>query len=114
MTRKRLTERQTIKTLVAQGAVIPCYRCRLAFEETSLIEREHVTPLALGGEDTPENWRFSHKECHALQTNGTKATSYGSDKHAIAKAKRLRKPRQKPKRRWPTRKIPTRAFPKGD
>ncbi len=96
MPRKRATERQVIAVLLSQGAVIPCYRCKIALTAGEAVEREHVVPLALDGTDEPENWRYSHKECHARQTNGSRATSYGSDKHAIAKGKRLaRGPRQR-------------------
>jgi len=52
------------------------------------IEREHVVPLALGGKDDPSNWAWSHKECHAKETNGRKHLGEG-DKYEIAKAKRL-------------------------
>lgn len=100
--------------LIMQGVRIPCFRCKepIWLADASQAEREHVTPLALGGEDTPENCRFSHKECHNFQTNGSRATSYGSDKHAIAKVRRL-SGANKPKRKhnWPKgRKIPSRKF----
>lgn len=52
-------------------------------------------------------------KCHARKTNGSKATSAGSDKHAIAKVRRLRgENKPKPKRTWPSRDIPARPFEK--
>ena len=51
--------------------------------------REHLHALELGGPDTPENIRLYYRTCADRKTNGTGATSYGSDKHAIAKCKRL-------------------------
>ena len=47
--------------------------------------------LALGGADDEENMRYVHAACAARKTNGAgpKATTYGSDIHAIAKLKRL-------------------------
>lgn len=93
MTRKACTAKQALEVAMQQGAIIPCYRCRIALtiEETrerGAIEREHVVPLALGGKDEPGNWAWSHKACHALQTNGVAHYNTG-DKSGIAKAKRL-------------------------
>lgn len=78
---------------------------------------EHSTPLALGGLDVLENKYLNCRDCAAIKTNGgpSKATTYGSDIHAIAKTRRLRgetKPRRKKKipgrklqsaSRWPKR-----------
>ena len=60
------------------------------------------------------------RDDHNRKTNGTKATTYGSDKHAIAKAKRMEEARaaleageaKAAKRKWASRKIPSRPFPK--
>lgn len=93
MTRKPCTAKQALEVAIQQGAIIPCFRCRKAFtleeaKERGAIEREHVHPLALGGKDEPVAWAWSHKACHALQTNGPGHYSAG-DKYAIAKSKRL-------------------------
>jgi hypothetical protein len=53
-------------------------------------EREHLHEVKLGGPDIPENCRYSHAKCHAIVTNGTKATTAGSSKQRIAKVKRIR------------------------
>lgn len=124
---KRLTERQVVAVLIAQGAVIPCYRCRVTFKEGDEVEREHVTEKGLGGTDAPENARFSHTPCHHKVTNGTKATKANSSKGKIAKVKRIvgegkmlveKRGHELPRaasngRRWASRPIPSRPFPKG-
>lgn len=111
MTRAAFSERKVIETLLSQRAIIPCYRCRIAFIEGDEIEREHVLEIALGGKNTPANCVYSHKACHAIETNGTKATTAGSSKNRIAKQRH----RDKPKRKsyWPSgRKIQSREFQK--
>ena len=106
-----------------QKAVIPCHRCRIALQWGDKIEREHIHPLALGGSDTPDNWRFSHADCHAVQTK--------KDVKAIAKGKRIQGKKQErfsgPRRgadvlvdeeaptaggKWPGRKLQGRGFDK--
>lgn len=91
MSRKRFSEREVIETLIRTGHVIFCYRTReiITLETVGLLEREHPTPLAIGGKDDPTNAAYSLSAAHKIQTNGTKATSYGSDKHAIAKVRRI-------------------------
>ena len=89
--RKRFTERQVLAVIIAQGGIIPCYRCKEALDDAYICEREHVTPIALGGHDTVCNSVYSHSFCHKRKTFGTKATTAGSDIHAIAKVKRILK-----------------------
>lgn len=115
MARKRFSERQVIEALIRTGHEIRDFRTKevITLEAVNRLEREHPVPLALGGKDDPTNAAYSLKENHSKQTNGTKATSYGSDKHAIAKVERLRNP--KPSRRpmqSSGRKIPSRPFSK--
>src|ERR1700690_1197343 len=114
MKRKRLSEGDVLRVLIEQGALIPCYRCRVAFICGDRIEREHLIELALGGEDTLENMVYSHKSCHHEITNGTKATTAGSSKQRIAKVRRLRgENKPKMKRKWPAgRKRQGRPFQK--
>lgn len=95
MRRKALTKRETIQVLLNQGAVIPCgCGCgRLITTGAEAID-EHLHQLATGGSDTDlSNRRFYRAECSNLKTNGSKATSYGSDAHARAKIKRVEKKR---------------------
>lgn len=109
MRRKQFTEQEVLESILCNHGNFFCYRCKQAFVPWDDIEREHLTELALGGEDTPINCAYSHKDCHAKVTNGTKATTAGSSKQRIAKMKRLTG--ETPKRKG--RKIPSRPFPKG-
>ena len=110
MTRRRFSEADVIYTLLLQGTLIRCYRCRVPVLPGDTLEREHLTPIALGGSDEPKNCRYSHAACHAKQTNGPlgKHTSLNSDKHAIAKTKRLQSGGRKRK----GRKLQSKGFPK--
>ena len=108
MTRRRFSEKDVLLTMLLQGAIIPCGRCRIAIirEDLAEVERDHFLPLALGGGDTPQNCSYLHGACHKEKTNGRPATTYGSDKGNIAKARRLSKGGRK--RRGAA--IPSRAF----
>lgn len=105
-------EQGVLASLLAQGAIIPCFRCRIAFTPADKIEKEHLHERALGGPDEWGNWRWSHKECHSIITNGTKATSAGSSKHRISKADRIARGGKVVRRpmRAGARKIPGRPF----
>lgn len=86
--RRRFSEREVIETLHCCGIDVLCYRCHKKLEPGQKIQREHITEIALGGADSPENCAYSHAECHAIVTDGTPATSAGSSKQRIAKVKR--------------------------
>lgn len=73
----------------AQGGC--CAKCRKEITVHGCIG-EHIVPVALGNEGKPDC--LLCLACADTKTNGSKATSYGSDKHAIAKAKRLAKARK--------------------
>src|SRR3546814_1517300 len=67
---------------------------------------EHSHPVALGNDQKPDC--LLGEPCADLKTNGTRATTYGSDAQAMAKDKRLRSlTKQGPKKA-----IPSRPFPK--
>lgn len=89
---RQLRELEVIEVLISQGAVIPCYRCRLAFTMDDVkaknIQNEHLHEKKLGGPDEPGNRRFSHaaRPCHATVTHGPPHTFAGSSRHKIAKA----------------------------
>lgn len=87
--RRRFSEREVLQTLIGQGVRIICFRCDKPIKDAKDAEREHLIELELCGLDAPENCAYSHAECHSIITNGTKATSAGSSKHRIAKAKRI-------------------------
>ena len=91
MSRRRFTEREIVTVLLKQGAIIYCPRCKKPIMLGHTIEREHFIELAMGGLDDISNCFFSHKECHHIATNGTKATTLGSSKHTIAKDRRMNK-----------------------
>jgi hypothetical protein len=83
MTRKRFSERQVIEALIRTGHTILCYRTKavITLETVKRLEREHVTPLKLGGADDPTNAAYSLSEAHKAQTK--------KDVAAIAKVDRL-------------------------
>lgn len=88
MARRRFTEREVLECLIRQGAIVPCFRCRIAMtvDDAKAAEREHIHEIALDGADTVENCAYSHGPCHAAVTNGLPATTAGSSKNRIAKA----------------------------
>ena len=87
MPRQRLTKRERAAMWEVQGGLCGC-GCGTSLD-SGPVEEEHTHPVALGGPPKPD--KLWLKACHARKTNGSKATSYGSDKHAIAKTKRLEK-----------------------
>lgn len=91
MARKRFTERQVLECAIQQGAIIPCYRCRLAFtvDTVRAAEREHIHEVTLDGPDTVGGCAYSHGPCHRAATSGTGATTAGSSIGRIAKTKRI-------------------------
>ena len=114
-TRRRLTERQVLEVLIVNhGAIIPCGICRLALkaEDLRYVERDHHRAKHTYLDDELDAWealnnqRYVHglrdpnHDCHRRKTDGTKATTAGSDKHMAAKGRRLRgenKPKRKAK-----------------
>jgi hypothetical protein len=92
MGRRQFREIEVVETLLLQGAIIPCFRCRIAFTIEDVkarnIEKEHLHEVVLDGPDEPGNCRFSHAAapCHHTVTNGKPATTAGSSKNRIAKA----------------------------
>lgn len=139
MARKTTTYKDALEIVISQ-TVVPCYRCGVPFTRLDVrskpsapnaIQKEHIHELALGGEDKPDNCRFSHKACHDIITNGTKATKKNSSKSRIATTKKKEKARleeealtpsqklirdaekkaahlAKPRQKWPKRKIQNR------
>jgi hypothetical protein len=97
--RQYLTPKQKEKMRAKQGNA--CAVCHAPLVDKQFIA-EHTHPLALGGAAKPDC--LLCLPCADRKTNGSPATSYGSDKHAIAKDKRLRGVTgQGPKKRIPSR-----------
>lgn len=106
MVRRSITPAQMRDILVAQAAAgghpIPCPLCPEPILSGQRTMREHFWAIGLGGPDSPENEGLVHWECGQRKTNGTAATTAGSDKHLIAKGRRLRgETGQRPKRKPP-------------
>jgi 5-methylcytosine-specific restriction endonuclease McrA len=79
MKRQRLTGKARLTFLKSHKSI--CHICGGAIQAGDAWELEHVIPLAMGGDDAPENWRPAHKKCHADKTR--------DDLCRIAKAKRI-------------------------
>lgn len=66
-----------------------CHLCGKAILATDKWELEHIHAIGLGGLDIDDNLRPAHIKCHKVKTHGSPATSYGSDRHAMAKFRRI-------------------------
>ena len=89
-------------------------------------EFDHIHARALGGSDELENYRPLCPDCHKIKTNGLggekRIASNGSDKHAVAKTRRITKKQEEFRRRLLAKdageplsrnsKWPSRPFPK--
>lgn len=87
--------RQANKSAYYDGGLgVRCPLCSLVLTSDEPRILEHLTPhatmVALGKDpDAIENLAYVHKPCADKKTYGTKATTAGSDAHAIAKGKRF-------------------------
>lgn len=88
---RHLTFREVIDVLLRQGATVPCFRCGQPVTTGKDAEREHFLEKALGGDDSADNARISHVDCHAIVTRGNGATTAGSSVAKAAKDKRIAK-----------------------
>jgi hypothetical protein len=87
--RRYLTPKERKAMLEGQGGLCRC-RCGCKADiSTGPSIAEHTVCVALGNTDKPD--RLLCVPCADRKTNGSPATSYGSDKHAIAKCRRIRK-----------------------
>lgn len=109
--RRRLSQRDFVAMLLAQGAQIPCgCGCGEMITDPDNIEREHLNELEISRDDSIANQQLWRKHpCSHLKTNGTKVTTLGSSKHVIAKMKRL----TGQTKQGPKRKIQSRGFQNG-
>lgn len=87
MTRRYTSKADLVRLMLACGG--KC-KCGVKLDRSNTII-EHSTPIALGGLDILANKYLQCRDCANVKTYGgkAKATTYGSDIHAIAKAKRL-------------------------
>lgn len=81
MTRRRLSTKARAAIFAAANGI--CHICGTAIQATEAWDADHLVPLALGGEDSPENMRPAHAKCH--RGAGSKTSD---DVAKIAKAKR--------------------------
>lgn len=103
MARLEFTLKTKLEAIVLNAR---CPSCGVKFGKLSDVEFDHRIPDAMGGSNTIDNCVPLCKACHKLKTNGKKHTSLGSDKHTIAKSKRLRGETKN----GPKKKIQSRGF----
>lgn len=94
--RRRLSVTDKLSIMVRQSA---CPLCGERLGSLDGVDFDHFQALALGGEDTNENMRAVHRQCHRVKTSGTRATTAGSDVQVIAKGKRLSRDTEEFRRR---------------
>ncbi len=82
------TLKELLEILVRQAY---CPECGEKLGALEGLHRDHIHQLAEGGLDTTDNQQFMHQHCHSKKTNGTKATTYGSDSFERGKTRRMRK-----------------------
>ena len=87
MARSEFTTKTKLEALVKYAK---CPKCGVKFGKLSDVDFDHEIPDAMGGSNTVDNCVPLCKACHKIKTNGKKHTTLGSDKHTIAKSKRLR------------------------
>lgn len=122
--RKRLSKTDKLTIMVRQATCPDCGQ-RLGLLENC--DFDHGKPLAISGDDSIDNIRAIHRDCHSLKTNGKPHDKSDGDKHKIAKVNNRLKPQheefrqkmmrpdkgagEKPKKKkyyWPKRKFQNR------
>jgi len=112
--RKSPSLKERLEILVKQAY---CPLCRGKLGLLADLHWDHIVPLALGGDNSPQNLQAVHIFCHDKKTRGVPATTAGSDIHVIAKTKRLARkeedfrrrlmeptpPLERQKSKWPKR-----------
>jgi len=87
MARSEFTQKTRLEAL---AKYCRCPKCGGQFGHISRVQFDHIEPDGIQGKNDVDNCMPLCKACHSLKTNGRKHTSLNSDKHAIAKSKRLR------------------------
>lgn len=118
--RPAIPQRVILEVLIAQNGRDPVTQARLE-PMTRGVDIDHDPALKLRAFDPvandtvpaandPRYLVIRDRPGHAEKTNGRASTSHGSDKHAIAKIKRITgETKGKAKKPWPKRKFPTKA-----
>ena len=104
MTRRKLSPKQ--RALLFLSDYGRCQCCLRKIADGEKWHADHFNPNALSGDNSDGNFQVLCIPCHRRKTFGTKATTAGSDIHAIAKVKRLIKGKT------PKRNIPSKPFDK--
>ncbi len=98
MARVRLSARDNAKLFHEHKGI--CHLCGLKIEAGQKWERSHPIPLAVGGDDTWDNWAPAHAKCHRVHTSTV-------DAPLIAKVRRIHQKhigaKPKGRYRWPKR-----------
>lgn len=98
MSRRKFSEKDVLRTLLHQGVEIRDFRTGelITLENVNQVEREHLVELGLAKTDVekrkfdqPKYCRYSLKTSHDIVTNGSGATTAGSSKGRVSKAKRI-------------------------
>jgi hypothetical protein len=84
--RRKPTTLDKLRVMVRQAVCPLCGQKLGALDDT---EFDHERALVNGGEDTLDNLRAVHVDCHKVKTHGNGATNRGSDRGEAAKTRRL-------------------------
>ncbi len=112
--RRPLTKKEKAAICLRQGG-----RCKICSEhlQPGQIRYDHFNPRYFTGSDHVDEFQALCLTCDDIKTNGRPATTLGSDKHTIAKDRRLAKRKNpggksaKRKTKWPQgRKIQSRPM----
>jgi hypothetical protein len=89
MTKRRYpTKKERAAILLRQHGLCAWPGCTIELPAPGM-QFDHANPLALSHDNSIENFQCLCGDHAHLKTNGRPSTSYGSDRHAIDKTKRL-------------------------
>ena len=86
MTRRRLSMKDKLEILISQSR---CPICGEKLGDVNNLDWDHEQALARGGEDTNDNIRAVHRDCHKAKTFGTKFNRRNADNFEAKKTNRL-------------------------
>lgn len=89
--RRKPTTLDKLRVMVRQANCALCGKKLGALDDTQF---DHEWALVNGGEDSLDNLRAVHVDCHKVKTHGNGATNRGSDRGEAAKTRRLVKARE--------------------